>query len=146
MNSGVPKHKKVEYSQLETGYEFPPSSSKLDCPIISEYIKAVEETSSLYQDEELVPPMAVAAYAMAALSEGMSLPMGTLHVSQGVEFMGSVSIGDSIITYARVTRKQDRGKLHLLTIDLNVFNQRQKAVLSGKASFLLPEYNDGQIL
>lgn len=139
MNSGVPKHKKVEYSQLETGYEFPPGSCKLDRPIVSKYIKAVEETSGLYQDTELVPPMAVAAFAMAALSEGMSLPMGTLHVSQGIEFTGSVSIGDNITTYARVTRKQDRGKLHLLTIDLDVFNQRQKAVLSGKTSFLLPE-------
>jgi len=138
----MPKEQKVEYSQLEAGYEFPPSSYKLDSSMVAMYLKAVEDTSSLYQDTELVPPMAIAAYAIAALSESISLPSGTIHVSQELEFIDTVSINDTLISYAKVSRKQSRGKFHLLTIELNVFNQRQKAVLAGKTSFILPAYGE----
>jgi len=138
----MPKEQKVEYKQLEAGYEFPPSSYKLDSSMVAMYLKAVEDTSSLYQDTELVPPMAVAAYAMAALSESISLPSGTIHVSQELEFIDTVSIKDTITSYAKVSRKQSRGKFHLLTVELNVFNQRQKAVLAGKTSFILPAYGE----
>ena len=138
----MPKEQKVEYSQLEAGYEFPPSSYKLDSSMVAMYLKAVEDTSSLYQDTELVPPMAVAAYAMAALSESISLPSGTIHVSQELEFIDTVSIKDTITSYAKVSRKQSRSKFHLLTVELNVFNQRQKAVLAGKTSFILPAYGE----
>jgi len=138
----MPKEQKVEYKQLEAGYEFPPSSYKLDSSMVAMYLKAVEDTSSLYQDTELVPPMAVAAYAMAALSESISLPSGTIHVSQELEFIDTVSIKDTITSYAKVSRKQSRGKFYLLTVDLNVFNQRQKAVLAGKTSFILPAYGE----
>ncbi len=131
--------RKIEYDHLVTGYEFPPASYELDSTMVSTYLKAVEETSSLYQDTGLVPTMAVAACAMTALSDGICLPPGTIHISQEFEFIDTVSINDTLISYARVSRKQSRRKFHLLTIDLNVFNQRQKAVLKGKTSFILPE-------
>jgi len=138
----MPKEQKIEYSQLEAGYEFPPSSYKLDNSIVATYLKAVEDTSNLYQDAGLVPPMAIAAYAMAALSEGICLPPGTIHVSQEFEFINTANINDTFVSYARVSRKQRRGKFHLLVIDLNVSNQKQKAVLAGKTSFILPEYGE----
>jgi len=139
----MPEKQKIEYSQLEAGYEFPPSSYKLDSLIVSTYLKAIEDTSSLYQDTGLVPPMAIAAHAMASLSESICLPPGTIHVSQEFEFIDTVSIGDTLISYARVSRKQSRGKFHLLIVDLNVVNQEMKAVLAGKTSFILPEYSEG---
>lgn len=135
----MPKEQKIEFSQLEIGYKFPPSSYKLDSLTVATYLKAVEDTSRLYQDTELVPPLAVAAYAMKALSEGISLPPGAIHISQELEFIDTVSINDTLTSYATVSRKQSRGKFHLLAIDLNVSNQRQKAVLAGKTSFMLPE-------
>ncbi len=138
----MPEKQKIEYSQLEAGYEFLPSSYKLDFSIVATYLKAVGDTSGLYQDTGLVPPMVIAAYAMAALSESICLPPGTIHVSQEFEFIDTVSINDTLISYARVSRKQSRGKFHLLLVDLNVANQNQKAVLTGKTSFILPEYSE----
>lgn len=138
------EEQKVEYSQLEADYEFPPSRYKLDYSSVAAYLKAVEDTSSLYQDTELVPPMAIAAYAIAALSENISLPSGTIHVSQELEFIDTVGINDTLTSYARVSRQQSRGKFHLLSINFNVFNQRQKAVLAGKTSFILPEQTGGR--
>ena len=133
---------KIEYSQLEAGYEFSPSRYKLHASTVSTYLKAVEDESRLYQDTNLVPPTAVAAYAMTALADGICLPPGTIHVSQEFEFMDTVNVNDSLISYARVSQKQSRGKFQLLVIDFNIFNQNQKAVLAGKTSFILPEQDD----
>ncbi len=130
---------KIEYVQLAVGYEFPPVNFKLDSAMVTDYLEAVEETSRHYLGTELVPSLAVAARAMAALSEAISLPPGTVHVSQEIEFVATVSAEDTLTSHAKVSRKQDRGKLHLLNIDFCVFNQKQQAVLSGKAGFILPE-------
>lgn len=140
----MPEKQKIEYSQLETGFEFPASSYKLDSTMIATYLKAVDETSGLYQDTGLVPPTAIAAHAMASLSEGICLPPGTIHVSQEFEFLDTASIDDTFTSYARVGKKQSRGKFHLLVVDLNVTNQDLKAVLAGKTSFILPEYSEAE--
>lgn len=132
------EQRKVEYRQLEAGYQFPPSGCRVDAATVSAYLGAVEETSHLYRDTGLVPPMAVAARVMASLSEHISFPAGAIHVSQELEFINTVSTTDVLTSHARVSRKQDRGKLCLLTIDLNVFNRAKKKVLAGKTSFILP--------
>ena len=141
----MPDEQKIEYDQLEVGYEFLSGSYKLDYSIVSVYLKAVENGNSLYQAPGLVPPMAVAAYALKALSEGMALPPGTIHISQEFEFLNTVGLNDSLTSYARVSRKQTRGKLHLLTVELNVSNQNREAVLAGTTSFMMPvlEENEG---
>jgi acyl dehydratase len=128
----------MEYHQLEVGNEFPPTQYQVDSATVAAYLEAVQETSSLYRDTSIVPPLAVAARAMAALSEALSFPSGAIHVSQELEFMAMVSTRDELTSRARVSRKQDRGKLHLLTIDFQVVNQAGSPVLSGKTSFILP--------
>ena len=77
----VPEQK-IGYTQLETVYEFPPITYKLDSSVISTYLEAVENVNHLYEDTNLVPPMAIAASALAALSRCMYLPPGAIHVSQ----------------------------------------------------------------
>jgi len=129
---------KIEYGQLETGYEFSPSSYYLDPVLINKYINAVEETSSLYQETRLVPPTAVAAYALTALSERISLLPGTIHVSQELEFLGSVNMGDTITCHAVVGRKHERLNMCLLNINIDVFDQNSKLVMKGKTSFVTP--------
>lgn len=130
---------KVEYSRLEAGFEFPPATFHLDPATVALYIAAVEDTSSLYADGRLVPPSAIAAYAQAALAEKINLLPGTIHVSFEAEFLAEVKVGDTITCRARVGRKQERGKLRLLSIDLDVFDSAAVPVLKGKTSFMLPE-------
>ena len=139
----MPERQKIEYGQLVTGYEFTPSSYKLDSSVVAAYLKAVEDTSSLYQDTGVVPPMVIAAYAMAALSDAICLPPGTIHVSQEFDFLDTASIDNTFTSYATVSKNQSRGKFHLLIVDLNVINQHQKAMLAGKTSFILPAPSEG---
>jgi len=130
---------RIEYHQLSAGYEFKPQSYVLDSAAVSLYLEAVQESSDLYRREALVPPMAVTAFAMASLSQAVTMPAGTIHVSQELDFLNPVRVGDTITCRSRVSRKVDRGGMHLMNTDISVVNQRGEEVLTGRVGFVLPE-------
>lgn len=130
--------RRAEYSELTTGYEFVPKKFKLDKEKVTAYLKAVEGNRHIYDEQEVVPPMAIAALAMAALSEGIAFPPGAIHVSQELQFLDTVSIDETITSQAKISRKLERGKFHMLTISINVQNERKIPVLAGETSFILP--------
>ena len=82
--------------------------------------------------------MAVAALSLKALIDAISMPPGTVHVSQEFEFLANVKTGDTLTSRAVVSRVQERGKLHLINVDTSVLNQESKPVLKGKTGFILP--------
>ena len=129
---------KTGYQDLKEGQEFAPASFQVDAITVADYLKAVEEENGLYENTGLVPPMAVAALSLKALISAISMPPGTIHVSQEFEFTANVKIGDVLTSRARVSRVQDRGKLHLMNVDTSVLNQENKPVLTGKTGFILP--------
>ena len=142
---------RLQYNQLEVGYEFPPTSYDLTPETVARYLEAVDEQSSLYYQQyeadvliSLVPPTALVAYSIAALSKHLLLPPGSIHVTQEIESLKPVSVGTKITCRATVSRKQDRGNLRLLTIDLGIFDQNEELVLSGKTGFIVsPEPDTG---
>jgi len=129
---------KIDYSELTTGYEFPKSTFRLDQTMVATYRKAAGESSPLYQNTNQVPPMAVMALAMAALSQTISLPEGAIHVSQELEFLHIISTSDTITSIARVAKKLKSSKFHLLGIELHLHNQDGVEVLSGQTELILP--------
>lgn len=132
------EHKRIGYQDLKAGQEFPPAAFQVDSATVADYLKAVEEDNVIYQNTGLVPPMALAALALKALINTISMPPGTIHVSQEFEFIDAINTRDTLTSQARVSRIQERGKLHLMTVDISVVNQEQKPVLAGKTSFVLP--------
>jgi acyl dehydratase len=130
--------KRIEYSELATGYEFAPKQFKLDKETVTAYLKAVEADSHIYEEREILPPMAIAAFAMTALSEGIALPWGAIHVSQELQFLDTVNIEETLTSQARISRKLERGKFHMLTISIRVQNEQKIPVLAGETGFILP--------
>lgn len=135
----MPEQAKAEYHQLFVGFEFPPQSYTLDTATVSAYLEATRETNDIYRAEGLVPPMAVTALAMASLGGAIKMPAGTIHVSQELEFLKLVKVGDVITCSSKISRKQDRGGLHLMNTDIAVLNQNQEKVLTGRVGFILPD-------
>lgn len=129
---------KIEYFQLTVGFEFPPQSYNMDADLVSLYLDATRDSSELFLSGKLVPPMAVTAYAMNALSQAVALPSGTIHVTQELDFLKTVKVGDTIVCFSKVSRKVDRSGMRLMNIDLTVTNQSAETVLTGKVGFILP--------
>lgn len=130
----------ITFEQLVAGYEFSSSSYELNTSVISKYLEAVGRPSKPSSPvSECVPPMAIAACAINAVAQSFSLPAGAMHTAQELEFLKLVPVGATINCRGRVAQKVDRGKLHLLTVELEARNQEQEKVLSGQATIVVPD-------
>ncbi|UCD08416.1 MAG: MaoC family dehydratase [Dehalococcoidales bacterium] len=129
---------KVDFDKLTTGYEFEPSVFSITGESVDKYLDAVNGSRGIYEKNNTVPPMSITALAMAAMAERLSMPSGAIHVSQEVQFLNQVRLGEELISYARVNRVVKRGKLHMLSIGITVVNDKNISVLSGETSFILP--------
>ncbi len=127
----------LSFKQLPIGFEFPPTSYELTEKIIGKYIEAVgEETDFLTLG--IVPPLAIAACAMTALSQSFTIPPGSIHASQDLEFLEVVPIGTSISCSGKIAQKLERGSLNLVILEINVMNQVGEKVMTGKATIAAP--------
>ena len=133
---------RIEYEKLTTGYEFVPTSFKLDSKVVMAYLKAVEDNNRIYEEDKIVPPMAIAAQALAAMSKAVTFPAGSVHVSQVVEFTGAVSTEDTITSRARVGRAQKRGRFHLLSMEIIACKGNDEVVFRGRTDFILPQTDE----
>lgn len=129
---------KIDYEKLTTGYEFKPSGFRIDRNSMDKYLDAVDGDKSLYEKDNIVPPMSIAALAMTAMAERLSMPPGAVHVSQDIQFLGTVRIDEELTSLARVNRIVNRGKIHMLSIGINVINEKNISVLAAETSFILP--------
>jgi hypothetical protein len=127
--------------RLEAGQGLPAVQYTLDRSTVDAYLNAVEESSRIYHETDLVPPTAIAALAMAALAEGTEFPPGSIHVSQKLDFKHSVHIGDTIFCHSRIGRSYKRAGMHLITVELRVENAETREVLTGELSFIAPQEN-----
>jgi hypothetical protein len=131
----------IDYYQLTEGYHFPEADYRLTPELVAAYLDAVEDVTN-YADGDRVPPLAVAALAMASLSKFVDMPDGSIHTQQEVTFYAPVRVGDQIICRSWVSQKRERGRFNLMAVDLSVLDAAGGEVLTGKTSFVLPERPD----
>ncbi len=136
------KPDKVSYKQLEVGFELPCRSYEIKPAMIADYLRAVEEDGGLYNNGNLVPPMAVAAYAINAIADSVILPPGAVHTHGEIEFLGLAKAGDTIDCYGTVSQKLERGSLHFLTMDFRILKPDGSRILKGKTNLVLSQGGD----
>lgn len=127
--------KTISYEKLIPGYEFPPATYELSASLVSKYLKAVDSAG-----DGFIPPLAITACAIAAMTGSFSLPSGTIviHASQELEFFKLVPIGATIECHTGVAQKITRGKMSMLILELEVFDRGKEKVQSGRATIALP--------
>ena len=127
--------KTISYEKLIPGYEFPPATYELSASLVSKYLKAVDSAG-----DGFVPPLAITACAIAAMTGSFSVPSGTIviHASQELEFFKLVPIGATIECHTGVAQKITRGKMSMLILELEVFDKGKEKVQSGRATIALP--------
>lgn len=127
--------KTVSYEELTPGYKFPPATYELNASFTSKYLRAVDGNG-----DGFVPPLAVTACAIAAMTKSVPLPPGTIaiHASQELEFFKPVSIGVTIDCHIKVAQKIARGKMSMLVLELEILDKDKEKVQSGKATIALP--------
>jgi hypothetical protein len=127
--------KTISYEELIPGYKFPPATYELSASLVSKYLKAVDSAG-----DGFVPPLAITACAIAAMTGSFSLPSGTIviHASQELEFFKLVPIGATIECHIGVAQKITRGKMSMLILEFEVLDKGKEKVQSGRSTIALP--------
>lgn len=124
----------ASYDELTAGQELAPVEYTLDPDAVSSYVEAVGASQRDY-----VPPLAVAARAIASLVDLVELPAGTIHASQEFDFSGLVPVGAHVTCVARVHRKLSRGPMRMLTLELTISDESGTTVQRGLSTVVIPE-------
>ncbi len=129
--------RKIDYSSLDVGFEFPPMNLVITEDWYEAYAEAVGEDIGLCRKTGLVSPMAMLALAMAEMSRSASVPEGSIHVSQTLEFHQALRLNDIVTATAAVTQKIQSRKVNLLTVSLRLSNQKNEQIACAETEFVL---------
>jgi acyl dehydratase len=132
------KSSPLSFKQLPVGFEFPPTSYELSESIVAKYLEAVDESAD-FLTLGVVPPLAIAACAMTALAQSFTVPPGSIHASQELEFLKPVPIGSRVSCGGKIAQKLARGSLNLVMLEISVLDEDGERVLSGKATIAAPD-------
>ncbi len=124
----------ANYDELAPGHEFPPVEYSLDEGIVASYVAAVGA-----HRRDHVPPLAVAARAIASLGGLIALQPGTIHAAQDFEFSRLVPVGARVCCKAKVLRKLSRGPMRMLVLEMAITDESGELVQNGRSTIVLPE-------
>jgi acyl dehydratase len=124
-------------TDLSAGHIFDPITFTVDPDRARAYRAAAGDALSLYDSSNVVPPLAVAALALGALLEQVSLPPGTLHASESLSFKAPVLAGASLECRASLAQRSQRAGWIVSVLDSEISHNGRVAV-TARATVLSP--------
>ncbi|MBI4328442.1 MAG: MaoC family dehydratase N-terminal domain-containing protein [Chloroflexi bacterium] len=130
---------------LPVGWAFPVMDVDLSAEAVHRYIEAVGRGSAVRDPEggEVVPPAGLVALCLGACLRAVKLPEGTLHISQDIEVLGPVRVGERLALRATIEERNDRAGVTLVSVDFSARDERGREWLRGKATLLVPLRKEG---
>ncbi len=128
----------MDYTQLKPGYRFTPTRIHFGRDEVDAYRQAVGDTSPLYDQQDVVPAMAVAAFALRELLAQLKLHPGTAHAGQELTFHRAVQVEQSLTFDGTVAQNFTRGGWSFLAVDLRVGNDEETMALEGRSMVIFP--------
>ena len=127
-------------SDLPKGYEFSPPPFDLTREYLAAYASATRDTSTVYEDAGLAPPLAVAARALGALLAVVELPPGSLHTGQEVEMRAGVPMSAKLTLAGTVAQRSERGGLIIAVLQFDVtVDDGSDPALTGRTTVVMPQ-------
>ena len=128
-----------EIGKLPVGYKFKPVDYTVSKKDVDNYLSAVGTSSEFYSRNEICPPKALLAFSLRSIMEEISLPEGSIHVSQEMNCYGTICNNDKVILGGEISQNSSRSGWRYLTLDVTVESGTKKCSISGKATILVPE-------
>ena len=110
--------------------------------LVQDYLKSVGDGLAVYFEQNLVPPLALSAYALGALLQKMDLPSGAIHSLQEIEQLVPVALDSLITGLATLEKPRRRGNLEFITAVLTVTDDQGRTVQTGKTTVLVTGSSD----
>lgn len=123
---------------LPRGHVFPPAPVSLTPDAVAAYVAATQDESA-YAASGAVPPLAVAARALRRLLEACSLPPGSLHTGQELEFHAAVRPGEELTMTGAVAQRSERAGMAIVVVEFTVSRADGAPVVTGRTTVMAPQ-------
>ncbi len=124
-------------TDLAAGHVFPAIRFSVDASRARAYLAATGDSLDIYEREGVAPPLAVAALALGALLEEVSLPDGTLHASESLTSSAAVPLGAELECHATLTQRSVRAGYVVSVLDSKILLNGTTAI-STRATVMSP--------
>lgn len=121
---------------LPRGHVFPPGRVSLTPDAVAAYVGATQDGSS-YAASGGVPPLAVAALALRWLLEACSLPAGSLHTGQELEFRAPARPGEELTMTGAIAQRSERAGMAIVVVEFAV-SRADGPVVTGRTTVMVP--------
>ena len=105
---------------------------------VKEYLGAIPDSSKEYIDYQIVPPLALVAFALARAMKILSLPAGTIHTGQEANFSAGIKIGDLVRCTIQMEQNSTRNGFRFVKLGLSVSDGTGEGVRA-VTSLIIPE-------
>jgi hypothetical protein len=124
-------------TDLQAGHEFAPVTFSLENDRVRAYLAATGDDLALYEQRDVTPPLAIAAFALGALLGEVTLPEGTLHISENLSYSRPVPLGGEVDCKARLAQRSVRAGMVVSVLETEIFFDNALA-LTARATVMSP--------
>ena len=130
----------IDYGSLRVGAIISDRKHVVNINTVKSYIAAVKDMSAgffLLNPPYCIPPMAISALSIRGAIHDLSIPGGTVHLSQEITYYESVQVDDELSCLAYLKSNNVRNEWRFLNISLEV-RKSTRLIMTGKSTIMLP--------
>ena len=109
----------------------------IDAQRVRDYVAATGDDLELYEEAQVAPSLAVAAFALGALLESVSLPGGSLHASEALSFKAPIPFDAQVECRAVLAQRSVRGGYVVSVLESEIVHNGSTA-LTARATVMSP--------
>ena len=131
----------LDYVNLSIGDVVSCREFVLDLGMVAKYVAAVGDKSDVFEPTSLAPiapPMAVGALSLRGVLDDLGIPPGTLHAGQEMEFLDSVSVGETLTCLATIAQNSVRRGVRLVGVKIDVVRGDRTIAMRAKSMIMVP--------
>ena len=125
----------LDFYDLRRGVELDTIALRMTAEEARAYLDATGEPSERWTDA--VPPLALGAFVIAALTEQLPLPPGAIHTGQEFEFLRTVAPGEPLEAHVRIAQQSERREMLIVAVEFEL-RATDAVVLRGRSTVIVP--------
>ncbi|MBR0284964.1 MAG: MaoC family dehydratase N-terminal domain-containing protein [Selenomonadaceae bacterium] len=129
----------MKFADVEEGKVYPERTFTFREEEIRAYLEAVEDDTTLYVGQKLVPPAFAAVFARWEALADEPLPEGTVHAKQGFRYLKPLHWGDTVTLRGFVKSKMEKKGLKFIERQVEVYDAADDLAVVSEIKIILPE-------
>ena len=128
----------MKFAEVQVGVPYPEKQITITEEEVKAYLAAVEDDTTLYAEEKLVPPAYAAVYTRWEALTGGTLEDGTVHAKQVFRYLKPVHWGETLTLRGQVKEKMEKRGLKFVVQQVEAFNKDGELAVVSEITIILP--------